>query len=131
MQQCPYPSSGHDYKIQMDVKRGFNCALLHLFVLRQVGTKHAYIQYTYHPPALQGAALHHVVENWKRCEGRKELAHTTVFLHKFDFETVLPASKTTADCNFPVSTRFELTPSRNSVFCSVCNLIQSGIILSR
>jgi hypothetical protein len=49
--------------------------------------------------------------------------------HNFDFVTVLPALMTTADCNFPVSIRFEQRPTCYSVFCSVCNLIQSGSIL--
>jgi hypothetical protein len=35
-----------------------------------------------------------------------------------------------AYCNLPVSIQFELRPTRYSVFCSVCNLIQSGSILS-
>ncbi len=50
--------------------------------------------------------------------------------HNFDFETVLPVLKTTADCNFPVLIRFELSPTRYSVFCSGSALIQSGSILS-
>ncbi len=49
-----------------------------------------------------------------------------VFFHNFDFETVLPVSKTTACRNFPVLIQFELSPTRYSVFCSGRTLIQSG-----
>jgi hypothetical protein len=52
------------------------------------------------------------------------------FFYNFDFETVLPVSKTTAGRNFPVLLRFVLCPSRYSVFCSRKTLIQSRSILS-
>ncbi len=48
------------------------------------------------------------------------------FLHKSNFETVLPALKTTADCNFPVSIQFEQRTTRYCVFGCVGSLIQSG-----
>ncbi len=38
------------------------------------------------------------------------------YFYNFDFETVLPVSKTTADRNFPVLLRFVLCPSRSSDF---------------
>ncbi len=53
-----------------------------------------------------------------------------VFFHNFDFETVLPVSKTTVGRNFPVLQRFVLCPTRYSVFCSGKTLIQSRSILS-
>jgi hypothetical protein len=52
------------------------------------------------------------------------------FFHNFDFETVLPVSKTTAGRNLPVLIRFVLCPPRYSVFCSGKTLIQSRCILS-
>jgi hypothetical protein len=52
------------------------------------------------------------------------------FFHNFDFETVLPVSKTTAGRNFPVLLRFVLCPIRYSVFCSGKTLIQSRSLLS-
>ena len=52
------------------------------------------------------------------------------FFHNFDFETVLPVSKTTAGRNFPVLLRFVLCPTRYSVFCSGKTLIQSRSLLS-
>ena len=48
------------------------------------------------------------------------------FFHNFDFETVLPVSKTTAVCNLPVSIRFEQRTIRYRVFGCVGTLIQSG-----
>jgi hypothetical protein len=45
------------------------------------------------------------------------------FFHNFDFETVLPLSKTTAGRNFPVLLRFVLCPARYSFFCSGKTLI--------
>ncbi len=50
--------------------------------------------------------------------------------HNFDFDKVLPVSKTTSVGNFPVSIRFEQRPTRYSVFCSGSTWIQSGNILS-
>jgi hypothetical protein len=52
------------------------------------------------------------------------------FFHNFDFETVLPLSKTTAGRNLPVLLRFVLCPTRSSVFCSGKTFIQSRSILS-
>ena len=52
------------------------------------------------------------------------------FFLNFDFETVLPVSKTTAGRNFPELLRFVLCPTRYSVFCSGKTLIQSRSILS-
>ena len=52
------------------------------------------------------------------------------FFHNFDFETVLPLSKTTAGGNFPLLPRFVLCPTRYSIFCSGKTLIQSRSILS-
>ncbi len=40
------------------------------------------------------------------------------FFHNFDFETVLPVLKTTADGNFPVSIRFVLSPTRTVFFAA-------------
>ncbi len=52
------------------------------------------------------------------------------FFHNFDFETVLPVSKTTAGRNFPVLLRFVLCPTRYRVFCSGKTFIQSRSMLS-
>ncbi len=52
------------------------------------------------------------------------------FFHNFDFETVLPLSKTIAGRNFPLFLRFVLCPTRYSVFCSGKTLIQSRSMLS-
>ncbi len=49
-----------------------------------------------------------------------------VFFHKFDFDTVMPASKSTAVCDLQVLIRFEQRTSRYYVFWCVGTLIQSG-----
>jgi hypothetical protein len=46
------------------------------------------------------------------------------FKHKFDLDTVLPASKTTAVCNLLVLTKFEERTTRYYAFCRVGTLIQ-------
>jgi hypothetical protein len=120
------------------IRETLYCTLFYLRILTHLARG----KFKRFPPAINngGGGTHPVLSSivqrsYRYCEdfGRDPPAICRLregFFHNYDFETVLPVLKTTAVGNFPVLIRFVLSPTRYSVFCSICNLIQSGSILS-